>query len=595
MTDDQKGEDSALTRLVRAGDERAVSELYERHYPAVLAFARRMCQDPHTAEDLASESFARTLRTVRHGSGGPSGAWRPYLYAVARNTAIEWARSQQRIVLTEEFHEDELTTPPPEPPDDLVTRAYRSLPPRWQTVLWHTLIEGEEPERVAQILGVTPGNVGVLAFRAREGLRKAYLAAHVAGASPRCLQYAEPLAAVVRKRSDRLPRGLRTHLSDCASCARAHAELLDLNATLRAAVPVALLPLALKAGEWTATTATPFAATGNASIAAGEGAVAGEGAIAGRGGAAPDGGVASHGGVAGKGAGLGPDGGVASGGAVAGKGAGLGPDGGVASGGAVAGKGGALFPGVPGWAVPVVGAAVVVVAAVVGVTLGPAPDPAAPPVAAPAASPSPTADPPSARATEPARTRRPTRPARSTVRSTAGPTATATPGATVPPTTGRTRTPAARKSTGTPAPSAAAQAGARLVHAGRCVGAAGAEVAALPCADPRTAWRTRGSAQQFQLVNVVTGRCLAAGEQYDTTAFNGGGMLAVRLRPCASVPAQHWHRPTFSDGVRRLVSVPSGKALSIGKEFVGKRPPTAFILYGPYTGSADQSITFANG
>ncbi|MEU6796347.1 sigma-70 family RNA polymerase sigma factor [Nonomuraea wenchangensis] len=562
MTDDLKGEDSALTRLVRAGDERAVSELYERHYPAVLAFARRLCQDPHTAEDLASESFARTLRTVRQGSGGPSDGWRPYLYAVARNTAIEWARSQQRIVLTEEFREDELTTPPPEPPDDLVTRAYRSLPPRWQTVLWHTLIEEEEPERVAQILGVTPGNVGVLAFRAREGLRKAYLAAHVAGASPRCLQYAEPLAAVVRKRSDRLPRGLRTHLSDCASCARAHAELRDLNATLRAAVPVALLPLALKAGEWTATTATTFApaaaATGKASIG-GEGTVAGKGAIAGKEGVAPDGSVTSKG--------------------------------------AVAGTGGAPSHGggVPGWVVPVVGAAAVVAAAVVGVTLGPAPDPA-PPVAAPTASPSPTADPPSAQAPEPARTRRPTRP----VRSTSGPTATATPGATDSPTTGRARTPAeARRSAGTPTPratpSAAAQAGARLVHAGRCVGAAGGEVAALPCADPRTAWRTRGSAQRFQLVNVVTGRCLAAGEQYDTTAFNGGGMFAVRLRPCASAPAQRWHRPAFSDGVRRLVNVPSGKALSIGKEFVGKRPPTAFILYGPYTGSADQSITFANG
>ncbi|MET8993483.1 sigma-70 family RNA polymerase sigma factor, partial [Nonomuraea wenchangensis] len=327
MTDDQKGEDAALTRLVRAGDERAVSELYERHYPAVLAFARRLCQDPHTAEDLASESFARTLRTVRHGSGGPSDAWRPYLYAVARNTAIEWARSQQRIVLTEEFREDELTTSPPEPPDDLVTRAYRSLPPRWQTVLWHTLIEEEEPERVAQILGVTPGNVGVLAFRAREGLRKAYLAAHVAGASPRCLQYAEPLAAVVRKRSDRLPRGLRTHLSDCASCARAHAELRDLNATLRAVVPVALLPLALKAGEWTATTATSLAPAASATTkaaAASKGAVAGKGAFASEGAAAGKGAVASKGAVAGKGA-------------VGGKGA-------VASEGAAAGKGGGLFP-----------------------------------------------------------------------------------------------------------------------------------------------------------------------------------------------------------------------------------------------------------
>ncbi|MGW5487795.1 RICIN domain-containing protein [Streptosporangium sandarakinum] len=119
-------------------------------------------------------------------------------------------------------------------------------------------------------------------------------------------------------------------------------------------------------------------------------------------------------------------------------------------------------------------------------------------------------------------------------------------------------------------------------------------MAALPCADPRTAWRTRGGAQRFQLVNVVSGRCLAAGERYDTVAFNGGGMLAVRIRPCASVPAQRWHRPAFSDGVRRLVSVPSGKALSIGKEFAGKRPPTAFILYGPYTGSADQRVTLVD-
>nr|BFE84245.1 hypothetical protein GCM10020093_068460 [Planobispora longispora] len=41
----------------------------------------------------------------------------------------------------------------------------------------------------------------------------------------------------------------------------------------------------------------------------------------------------------------------------------------------------------------------------------------------------------------------------------------------------------------------------------------------------------------------------------------------------------------------RLVNVPTGMALSIGKEFGGKHPPTAFILYGAYTGSADQLIT----
>src|SRR5687768_1410688 len=129
--EDPTSEEAALTHRVRAGDGHAATELYRRHHAAVLAFARRLCPDPHTAEDLASEAFARTLRTVRTGAGGPSGGWRPYLYAVVRNTAAEWARSDQRRVLTPEFREDDLTAAGPEPPDDLATRAYRSLPPRW--------------------------------------------------------------------------------------------------------------------------------------------------------------------------------------------------------------------------------------------------------------------------------------------------------------------------------------------------------------------------------------------------------------------------------------------------------------------------------
>ncbi|MGV9324860.1 sigma factor [Streptosporangium sandarakinum] len=57
--------------MVRAGDDRAVSELYERHHPAVIAFARRLCQDPHTAEDLASEAFARVAAPAPGASPTP--------------------------------------------------------------------------------------------------------------------------------------------------------------------------------------------------------------------------------------------------------------------------------------------------------------------------------------------------------------------------------------------------------------------------------------------------------------------------------------------------------------------------------------------
>ncbi|MDX3101667.1 ricin-type beta-trefoil lectin domain protein [Nonomuraea angiospora] len=119
---------------------------------------------------------------------------------------------------------------PNEVSDDLVVRAFRSLPPRWQTVLWHTLIEEEESERGARILGITPGNVSVLAFRAREGLRKAYLAAHVGACSPECQSFADRMATAVRKPSGRIPRALRAHLDVCPSCARAFAWTVPVTA-----------------------------------------------------------------------------------------------------------------------------------------------------------------------------------------------------------------------------------------------------------------------------------------------------------------------------------------------------------------------------
>ncbi|WP_106402304.1 sigma-70 family RNA polymerase sigma factor [Actinocorallia populi] len=236
-------EDAELTGRVRDGDERAVEELYRRHHAAVLAFAGRLCRQPQTAEDLASEAFARTLRTVRSGTGGPTGGWRPYLYAVARNTAMAWSQADGRAVLTAEFEDlpggDELE--PASEEAALVVEAYESLPERWKTVLWHTLIENESPDRVAGLLGTTANNVNVLAFRAREGLRRAFLTAHAARASaPECRTYADHLAKAVRKPGARRPRALQQHLDVCPSCARTHAGLLDLNTTLRASLPMAL-------------------------------------------------------------------------------------------------------------------------------------------------------------------------------------------------------------------------------------------------------------------------------------------------------------------------------------------------------------------
>ena len=45
-------------------------------------------------------------------------------------------------------------------------------------MLWHTEVEGQKPADIAPLLGMSANSVSALAYRAREGLRQAYLVEH---------------------------------------------------------------------------------------------------------------------------------------------------------------------------------------------------------------------------------------------------------------------------------------------------------------------------------------------------------------------------------------------------------------------------------
>ncbi|MDH2389250.1 sigma-70 family RNA polymerase sigma factor [Streptomyces sp. HNM0663] len=232
----------------------AIEELYRLHRPAVLSYARSCCRDAHTAEDLVSEAFARTLQAVRSGRG-PEAAWRPYLLAVVRRVAAEWAATDRRTQLSADFGQwlDHLPGIAGEESAEerilrledssLVLRAFRSLPERWQTALWHTVVEEESASTVGALLGLGPSGVGSLAARAREGLREAYLAAHAerASASEECRRYSSLLGAAVRRAGRRPNRDLDRHLEHCAPCRGALSELIELNERLDAKLPAGVL------------------------------------------------------------------------------------------------------------------------------------------------------------------------------------------------------------------------------------------------------------------------------------------------------------------------------------------------------------------
>lgn len=161
---------------------------------------------------------------------------RAYLLTTVRRVAASWAKTARREQLVEDFavfavsaagapgdrdtvdlgadvralHEAE---------QSMAVQAFRSLPERYQTVLWHTAVEDESPSEVAPLLGLTANATAVLAHRAREGLKQAYLQAHVSQsltAGGDCARYADRLGAYarggLRMRAERGCASIWTHV-----------------------------------------------------------------------------------------------------------------------------------------------------------------------------------------------------------------------------------------------------------------------------------------------------------------------------------------------------------------------------------------------
>lgn len=242
--------DTTLLQLVRAGDDAAFGELFARHAAAVRGYALRCCADVADAEDMAAEAFFRVFQAVRRGAG-PDGNPRAYLFTVVRRLAAERSMRCRDVPVSDDelrHQVDDRSEPAPASRVDLqlIAHAFRTLPRRWKAVLWRIEVEGEPPATAAPHFGLSANATAALARRARQGLRAAYLQAHLGstGGDTGCRAVVAKLGAftagqVSGAEADRI----RLHLAGCPECADRHAELVDVCAGLRRHAG-ALVPLA---------------------------------------------------------------------------------------------------------------------------------------------------------------------------------------------------------------------------------------------------------------------------------------------------------------------------------------------------------------
>lgn len=170
--------DAQLTADAACGNNAAVAELYRRHHPEMVRYARSLTRCHATAEDIAAEAFVKTLVRIRAGVVVTS--FRAYTYAAVRHLFVDQCRRKPEVDRILDLHprvSDEVTTPDPAPAivNTLVLDAMLdALHPAHQHVLRLAIVEGYSNSEIAEHIGRGADATASLTYRARVALRQVH-------------------------------------------------------------------------------------------------------------------------------------------------------------------------------------------------------------------------------------------------------------------------------------------------------------------------------------------------------------------------------------------------------------------------------------
>lgn len=192
-------QDAVLVRSHWAGDPSAFAALYSRHYPRVLRTVRRRVHDRTEAEDLAQETFTQALAGL--GQLRRPERFYPWLAAIARHMVARHHRVSARLCVIADVDTGRLSDAPE---SELLRRvdadnlhaALNRVRVRHREILSLREDEGLSYEEIAARLGTPASTIPPLLFRARQALRREYLAI----TEPRLALWPLALLAVRRAR-----------------------------------------------------------------------------------------------------------------------------------------------------------------------------------------------------------------------------------------------------------------------------------------------------------------------------------------------------------------------------------------------------------
>jgi RNA polymerase sigma-70 factor, ECF subfamily len=168
-------DDRSLMRLILQHDQTALSQLYERYGTRVFSVAYRVLQSRYLAEEATQDTFLKVWR--QQTTWDPDkGRLLNWLLVVARYTAIDHLRREQRLAASVDASLDELPEPMAEGgrPEDIHDRHHlyallAELPDEQRQLIDLAFFQGMTHRELAERLNLPLGTVKT---RVRLGLQK---------------------------------------------------------------------------------------------------------------------------------------------------------------------------------------------------------------------------------------------------------------------------------------------------------------------------------------------------------------------------------------------------------------------------------------
>ncbi len=177
-----KQQDLETLHLAQAGNEEALSAIFETHKSKIYSICLRMCGNPAEADDLTQDAFLQIFRKI--GAFREESALSTWLHRVAVNTVLmNFRKKRLRQVSMEDPVHAGLGAPRREygKVDDrlktsvdrvALARAMQELPPGYRTVFLMHEVKGYDHREIARLLSCSVGNSKSQLHRAKARMRE---------------------------------------------------------------------------------------------------------------------------------------------------------------------------------------------------------------------------------------------------------------------------------------------------------------------------------------------------------------------------------------------------------------------------------------